>query len=87
MRAPKDVAVDPLPEPPMSCPGCGSERTLLPVHYGPPDPQVEERARRGEVVLGGCSGWAGSPRWECLVCGAGVGRRDRPWPPRRRAVR
>lgn len=38
---------------PESCPECGS-RQLVPIVYGLPSPELEQRARRQEVALGGC---------------------------------
>ena len=35
------------------CPACGSTE-VRPVIFGLPGPELAERARRGEVVLGGC---------------------------------
>ena len=35
------------------CPACGSME-VVPVIFGLPGPDLVERARRGEVTLGGC---------------------------------
>jgi hypothetical protein len=55
---------------PESCPACGS-RQLVPVVHGLPSPELEERARRQEVVLAGCElfGDERDARWRCLNCG------------------
>lgn len=49
------------------CPKCQSGRGV-PVVYGMPGPELVERARRGEVVLGGCCVQPGI-EWECASCG------------------
>ncbi len=69
------MARDEVDAAPSTCSACGTEGKVVFVVYGEATPAIEERARAGEVVLGGWSGWEGSPRWECLVCGAGFGRR------------
>jgi len=50
-----------------SCPKCGSERTV-PIVYGLPGPELQEAARRGEVLLGGCIVRPGQPTMACLHC-------------------
>ena len=50
------------------CPECGSE-DVLPIIYGLPAPETEERAQRGEVRLGGCIVEEGSPTLVCTLCG------------------
>lgn len=53
----------------MRCPAC-EERMLRPVLHGlVVDPEMQDEADRGEVVLGGCMVGEDSPAWECPVCG------------------
>ena len=54
---------------PEVCPACGS-RQLVPVVYGEPMPELEQRARKKEVALGGCElfGDERDARWRCLSC-------------------
>jgi hypothetical protein len=59
-------------EKPPACPNCGSTR-VLPIVWGMPTRETEERARRGEVVIGGCMVWGPDgaekdPAFECLDC-------------------
>jgi hypothetical protein len=55
----------PPPTRPIECPDCGSH-SILPICYGRPRPETVERARRHEIVLGGCI--VGDPRWHCEDC-------------------
>ena len=48
------------------CPECGSER-VVPIVYGFPTPELERRAERGEVALGGCLLPADATRY-CSDC-------------------
>src|ERR1035437_2351565 len=48
-----------------ACPDCGSS-TVVPIFYGLPAAETSERARRGEIVLGGCC--LQEPRWYCREC-------------------
>jgi hypothetical protein len=55
------------PAPP--CPACESAR-VVPVAFGMPGPDLQARANRREVVLGGCMVWGDErdPKWACLDC-------------------
>jgi hypothetical protein len=73
----------------LHCARCG-RRVRKRVVYGYPEPETLERARRGEIVLGGCVLPAGPiENWVCDTCasaetapeaGAGhdTGRRQQP---------
>ena len=50
------------------CPVCESD-DLVPVRYGTPDEGLRERARRGEVVLGGDEPARDRPTHACRACG------------------
>jgi hypothetical protein len=52
-----------------ACPECGSH-DVLPIVYGLPGPELEARAVRGEVVLGGCIVYDNAPDLGCKSCGA-----------------
>lgn len=55
---------------PSTCPGCGSQNgSIVPILYGEHSAEAEDRARRGQAVLGIATGHARAA-WECLVCGA-----------------
>ena len=51
-----------------ACPHCGS-RTVLPVVYGPPSPELAKAVRRGQAVLNSSLEWEGEPEWRCNACG------------------
>ena len=53
------------PPDPRECPDCGS-RSVVPISYGLPGPEMQEKGRRGEIVLGGCT--VRDPRWHCKNC-------------------
>ena len=47
-----------------TCPTCGSK--MIPIIYGMPgDPELFEKADRGEVELGGCVIWFDNPSRVC----------------------
>lgn len=54
------------------CPICGGN--IVPIVYGMPIGELEEKADRGEVVLGGCCiavdehGRSLMPEWACTDC-------------------
>lgn len=54
---------------PEKCPACGSLKVAK-IFYGmpAPSPQLEERIRTGEIVLGGCCITGDDPMWKCLDC-------------------
>lgn len=52
-----------------TCASCGSFGRPVRILYGLPRPEDEERARRGEVVLGGCLVGPNDPRYACPECG------------------
>jgi DNA-directed RNA polymerase subunit RPC12/RpoP len=64
---------------PASCPSCGSDR-VVEIVYGLPAPELAERAKRGEVALGGCMVDEENPTNRCLACGHEFGRLGDEWP-------
>lgn len=54
---------------PPACPGCGSPR-IAPILWGMPSPEVDEAAKRNELVCSGCSmfGYDLDPTYRCLDC-------------------
>lgn len=54
------------PRPPCLC--CDSWKHAVPIVFGLPGEELEERALRGEVVLGGCCVTDDDPRWFCKRC-------------------
>ena len=55
---------------PLRCPGCDSAKVAKLV-FGYPNERGRARARRGEIVFGGCRAWgdARDPKWACRACG------------------
>jgi hypothetical protein len=53
--------------PPEFCPECRVKLKAVPIVYGLPAPELTERAKRGEVVLGGCNVYDGQP-YTALIC-------------------
>lgn len=51
---------------PHACKNCGHQ--LVPVAYGFPVGDTIRAAKRGEVVLGGCTVELGQPGWACSKC-------------------
>jgi len=50
------------------CPKCRSKENVIPIVYGLPGPELQEKAKRGEVILGGCVVTGNEPHWYCKVC-------------------
>ena len=50
------------------CPKCGSEE-YIPIVYGRPNAELQEKAERGEVILGGCVVSPDSNLFRCKDCG------------------
>jgi hypothetical protein len=50
-----------------ACDLCGKTPARR-VLYGYPSPELIERARRGEVILGGCLIGGEQPNWLCRKC-------------------
>lgn len=48
------------------CPECDEQG--LEIIYGRPTSKTMDRAKRGEVVLGGCMIGKGMPQWYCPKC-------------------
>ena len=51
-----------------TCPKCGSTNSI-PIVYGKPSNEGLEKARRGEIVLGGCIITPNCPKHKCKECG------------------
>lgn len=54
------------------CSACNSTDAVVPVVHGEPGPELEARAARGEVILGGCIVHEDSRDWHCKRCGEHV---------------
>lgn len=50
------------------CPKCKSF-SKIPIVYGYPSKSTLQKARNGEIALGGCIVRASNPRWQCKNCG------------------
>ena len=49
------------------CPECNSEN-VIPIVYGYPDYTAERKAKKGEILLGGCVIGINDPEWYCKEC-------------------
>ena len=49
-----------------SCPECGAMEQVIPVKYGKPGPELQLKAKKGEVHLGGCC--PQNLKWYCKNC-------------------
>jgi hypothetical protein len=59
------LGLPPPPPDPTECPDCSS-RSILPICYGSPGPEMQEEARREEIYLGGCV--LRNANWYCSDC-------------------
>ena len=50
------------------CPSCGSSN-YIPIVYGKPSSEALKKARRGEIVLGGCLVGPNRNLYRCKDCG------------------
>ena len=50
------------------CSNCGNETQLLRIAYGEPFPETEERAKRDEIMLGGCLFSREVALYGCKIC-------------------
>jgi hypothetical protein len=50
-----------------TCPKCGAHGGI-PIVYGYPDPDQQDRSAAGEIVLGGCLCYFEDPDWSCRAC-------------------
>ncbi|MFT7479861.1 MAG: hypothetical protein ACI80N_003168 [Gammaproteobacteria bacterium] len=51
----------------VSCPACGSRKTI-PIVYGMPGMELIKQVERGQVVLGGCLVGPDQPDRRCREC-------------------
>lgn len=50
------------------CPNCKSTK-VIPIVYGEPPPDIEEKSRQGKLIMGGCIIHESNPNWYCKSCG------------------
>ena len=62
----RDITVTPL-KLGDKCPYCGGK--LLPIVYGMPGEELQQKAENGEVILGGCCLTGADPQKQCSECG------------------
>ena len=51
----------------VTCPACGAHAGI-PIVYGYPDPDQQERSAAGKIELGGCICSFDQPEWSCRAC-------------------
>ena len=49
------------------CSKCKSTN-IVPIVYGLPSAELQEKINRGEVASGGCLIYGGEPNWKCKDC-------------------
>jgi hypothetical protein len=54
---------------PEDCCFCHGQKTVKEIIYGEPAPELMEKYRRKEIVLGGCCITCDDPEWACTHCG------------------
>jgi hypothetical protein len=54
---------------PAECHFCHRLNTVKEIIYGEPAPELMEKYRRNEIVLGGCCITRDAPEWACTHCG------------------
>jgi endogenous inhibitor of DNA gyrase (YacG/DUF329 family) len=61
----------------LNCPNCQKDVSALPIAYGYPSPELEEQAKKEEVILGGCMPmpW----QWFCPDCRKPIPSDDDDW--------
>ena len=52
---------------PTKCPQCGN-KTVLPIAYGMPGPELWEESEQGRVLIGGCIITPNQPNKACTSC-------------------
>ena len=55
-----------------ACPHCREPLRLVPIMYGDPEPDMVERAQRGELVIGAPTVGENAPEYACGACGKAV---------------
>ena len=50
------------------CPNCSSAESVVPIRYGMPGPEMQQKYYEGEIKLGGCMVAMDNPNWHCKKC-------------------
>lgn len=54
-----------MPSKKQPCPVCNKTDQVIPIVYGYPGEELDKKAQKGEVILGGCMVSEDNPRWYC----------------------
>ena len=50
------------------CPNCSSTEFVVPIRYGMPGLEMQQKFYEGEIKLGGCMVAMDNPDWHCKKC-------------------
>ena len=50
------------------CPNCSSAEFVVPIRYGMPGVEMQQKHYEGKIKLGGCSVREDAPNWHCKEC-------------------
>ena len=50
------------------CPNCSSAEFVVPIRYGMPGPEMQQKSHEGKIKLGGCMIEMDTPDWHCKEC-------------------
>ena len=50
------------------CPKCSSAEFVVPIRYGMPGVEMQQKHHEGKIKLGGCSMEIDAPNWHCKEC-------------------
>ena len=50
------------------CPNCSSAKSVVPIRYGMPGVEMQQKHYEGKIKLGGCSVTEDAPNWHCKEC-------------------
>ena len=50
------------------CPNCSSAEFVVPIRYGMPGVEMQQKHHEGKIKLGGCMVEIDAPNWHCKEC-------------------
>ena len=50
------------------CPNCSSAESVVPIRYGMPGLEMQQKHHEGKIKLGGCMVEIDDPNWHCKEC-------------------
>ena len=52
----------------VKCPKCKSSDSVMPIMYGMPGVEMQQKYYEGKIKLGGCMVAMDNPNWHCKKC-------------------